>query len=186
MLSNLTHKKEFQSTLPMRGATARRANWSRCVLISIHTPHAGSDTDGQPMVTPGKISIHTPHAGSDEIDFQPHSPLSISIHTPHAGSDFRPYAHCADIQISIHTPHAGSDGSICPYCLTLNISIHTPHAGSDNAVEGIDLGDKKFQSTLPMRGATRRSQQHPWSATNFNPHSPCGERPPFYAYDSTT
>ena len=34
-----------------------------------------------------------------------------------------------------------------------------------------------FQSTLPVRGATPRSLRERRGATNFNPRSPCGERP---------
>ena len=35
---------------------------------------------------------------------------------------------------------------------------------------------KPFQSTLPMRGATRRDHRH-HRQKHFNPRSPCGERP---------
>ena len=34
-----------------------------------------------------------------------------------------------------------------------------------------------FQSTLPMRGATIKSRAMPRAKRNFNPRSPCGERP---------
>ena len=34
----------------------------------------------------------------------------------------------------------------------------------------------KFQSTLPMRGATRPPRALASNISNFNPHSPCGER----------
>ena len=34
-----------------------------------------------------------------------------------------------------------------------------------------------FQSTLPMRGATTSTRQRIISTPDFNPHSPCGERP---------
>ena len=37
----------------------------------------------------------------------------------------------------------------------------------------------KFQSTLPMRGATRPVFPLAASRTHFNPRSPCGERPAF-------
>ena len=58
--------------------------------------------------------------------------------------------------ISIHTPLAGSDGHTDNrQSWTGPISIHTPLAGSDRA-----------------RSPTPRSRR------NFNPHSPCGERPP--------
>ena len=55
------------------------------------------------------------------------------------------------------------------------ISIHAPHAGSDPSWLPW-AGPSKFQSTLPMRGATLASP--PCSShSNFNPRSPCGERP---------
>ena len=34
---------QFQSTLPMRGATKALAKAMTAITISIHTPHAGSD-----------------------------------------------------------------------------------------------------------------------------------------------
>ena len=34
-----------------------------------------------------------------------------------------------------------------------------------------------FQSTLPLRGATRRSSRSRRGSSHFNPRSPCGERP---------
>ena len=56
--------------------------------------------------------------------------------------------------ISIHAPHAGSDcpvkGDVADYL----ISIHAPHAGSDSKVH------KQFSCEF-----------------DFNPRSPCGERP---------
>ena len=57
--------------------------------------------------------------------------------------------------ISIHTPHAGSDVYYAAFCGGFQvISIHTPHAGSDD-------GAGEY-----------------WRiARDFNPHSPCGERP---------
>ena len=35
----------------------------------------------------------------------------------------------------------------------------------------------RFQSTLPVRGATSRPVYHTTNFFNFNPRSPCGERP---------
>ena len=61
--------------------------------------------------------------------------------------------------------------------LALTISIHAPHAGSDFQKRPPTADDKRFQSTLPMRGATTRytiKAKRPW---DFNPRSPCGERP---------
>ena len=105
-----------------------------CSVISIHTPHAGSDLwSFQCCQLFFCISIHTPHAGSDvQLDdilefakkFQSTLPMRgatsmqnlpapyilISIHTPHAGSDVRRGGmDYGSYEISIHTPHAGSD-----------------------------------------------------------------------------
>ena len=40
---NLSRQRKFQSTLPMRGATRRYCKHCLRKIISIHTPHAGSD-----------------------------------------------------------------------------------------------------------------------------------------------
>ena len=82
-----------------------------------------------------------------------HTPC-ISIHTPHAGSDIALFEEKqAKAKISIHTPHAGSDTTSRAGSKKEKISIHTPHAGSDICHSGC-----------------------PPDGSNFNPHSPCGER----------
>ena len=60
-------RDRFQSTLPMRGVTDKNMKQFRDKVISIHTPHAGSDLVLL-FFTHIKecISIHTPHAGSDD------------------------------------------------------------------------------------------------------------------------
>ena len=81
-----------------------------------------------------------------------------------------------DHVISIHAPHAGSDiYNNVDYAAHV-ISIHAPHAGSDaTELEKIAYGEL-FQSTLPMRGATRNPADLHHSDPDFNPRSPCGER----------
>ena len=117
----------------MRGATLQPSHQIWMLAISIHTPHAGSDRQ-------------FPTDKSDNADFNPHSPCGERpIIMPQSAFMRR---------ISIHTPHAGSDFSATrtdpPPC----ISIHTPHAGSDLWEWMILTRMWKFQSTLPMRGAT--------------------------------
>ena len=207
----------------MRGATKHCKTLSPAKQISIHTPLAGSDHVHSEIHTARDISIHTPLAGSDpaircvppvRCDFNPHSPCGerrlhiplarakaeISIHTPLAGSDRRLRAHHPHPLISIHTPLAGSDLILTrpPPDWGL-ISIHTPLAGSDRKRNLLLVMSQRFQSTLPLRGATKPrvsvhtwirisihtplagSDNYAWSRrrrrTNFNPHSPCGERP---------
>ena len=56
---------KFQSTHPMRGATAKIALRRVTVGISIHAPHAGCDFAGRRRNYGRIISIHAPHAGCD-------------------------------------------------------------------------------------------------------------------------
>ena len=65
-----------------------------------------------------------------------------------------------------------------PFC----ISIHAPRAGSDLIDEIKPFIDKIFQSTLPVRGATRLAFRRCRIWDYFNPRSPCGERLAFRAF----
>ena len=145
---------EFQSTLPMRGATGTHLESGRAGSISIHTPHAGSDIQQPEDRGRRGISIHTPHAGSDLWHcqkkaaccyFNPHSPCGerpLLRTNSRAGSYFNPHSPCGERRYTYDL-----EG------ITMDISIHTPHAGSDE-----DIPD---------------SEECPFY---FNPHSPCGER----------
>ena len=213
-------------------------------MISIHTPLAGSDGYGSSQSSPERnFNPHSPCGERPSGEwitwasshyFNPHSPcgerrglaemlevLDISIHTPLAGSDVD-MLDINDIHvISIHTPLAGSDVDMLDINDIHVISIHTPLAGSDRktlktsanswnfnphspcgerpATVTLFFPDTLFQSTLPLRGATRASHirflhlpisihtplagsdQTPKAKRHdhqdFNPHSPCGERP---------
>ena len=58
-----------------------------------------------------------------------------------------------------------------------DISIHAPRGGSDRLSLQNPRRQFSFQSTLPVGGATTRSDFRPFTAFNFNPRSPWGERP---------
>ncbi len=62
--------------------------------------------------------------------------------------------------------------------MILSISIHAPRAGSDASASLIKSLAMLFQSTLPVRGATRYSLEPQAAQRDFNPRSPCGERLP--------
>ena len=148
------------------------------------------------------ISIHAPRVGSDSncqicncivINFNPRSPCGE-----------RPERRTAGIQaghISIHAPRVGSDviaGLVVGLC---HISIHAPRVGSDGRSDIYWHWLDSFQSTLPVWGATEgrrvplEQQQisihaprvgsdkiqpgYQRGREDFNPRSPCGERPPF-------
>ena len=79
----------------------------------------------------------------------------ISIHAPRVGSDSAlAYPHKQHQHISIHAPRVGSDTVAHKFSLVHIISILAPRVGSD----------KCFSIDIKIK-------------TNFNPRSPCGERP---------
>ena len=169
----------FQSTRPLRGATSSAMPSTRTIMISIHAPLAGRDLGLGLDAAQLFISIHAPLAGRDDVMMHVCHVLGfISIHAPLAGRDAVPtFRIFSTAWISIHAPLAGRDGratASCRHC-------------------------REFQSTRPLRGATRpitaawfrrRISIHaplagrdPSGATatkekgNFNPRAPCGARP---------
>ena len=183
----------------MRGATIRYLQYPRHQAISIHAPLAGSDhvqsggragiqyfnprspcgerlqkTTGEAVTL--KFQSTLPLRGATSLaesrrqssNFNPRSPcgerrgrfLGSTKHSlfqstlPLRGATFPLQAHGRSLFISIHAPLAGSDVPYPAYAETSVISIHAPLAGSD-----------KYKISV-LR-----------SFFDFNPRSPCGERP---------
>ena len=157
-----------------------------------------------------KVSIHAPRGGSDMLrDLQMRSAQVVSIHAPRGGSDI--ISHNVGPKRTRFNPRSpwgerlfASDGKE----VRLWVSIHAPRGGSDD-VEARELGGwNKFQSTLPVGGATvlnrvicpfpevsihaprggsDRFRQRCWQMRGrFNPRSPWGERPASAPAYSTT
>ena len=198
---------EISTHAPHAGSDEAKPQLLERMSISTHAPHAGSDpvfeksihadADFNPrspcgerllnpifFVTAEGISTHAPHAGSDVpfrcsyhwyLLFQPTLPMRGA--TPCCRScprwrQFQPTlpmrgATVTDIEaalantISTHAPHAGSDDLRSARVHERRISTHAPHAGSDWV--SIDKIERQF---------------------NFNPRSPCGERPAWYRASS--
>ena len=100
--------------------------------------------------------------------FNPHSPCGERL--------CKTACIFASGSISIHTPHAGSDVH-CQFrrCYSERFQSTLPMRGATHLLHLL-FRQIPFQSTLPMRGATRMvtSMDSVWK--DFNPHSPCGER----------
>ena len=79
--------------------------------------------------------------------------------------------------ISIHAPLTGSDLKYGRLEGDWKISIHAPLTGSDGDFFAPAKNILKFQSTLPLRGATLALYPKVPSSGYFNPRSPYGERP---------
>ena len=84
----------------------------------------------------------------------------ISIHAPRVGRD---YVSAPDLirvlRISIHAPRVGRDVIAQPLDGFLVISIHAPRVGRDVSLRYRLPTLRKFQSTRPVWGATRRADR---------------------------
>ena len=155
----------------------------RCVAvekdISIHAPLAGCD--GLPCSTKTTSWYFNPRTPCgvrrkrgrslpERSEFQSTHPLRgatqvvnvlffhvlISIHAPLAGCDRGIRRFQIGCDISIHAPLAGCDKrQLWDRLFCIIISIHAPLAGCDLGFCGRCLLRLKFQSTHPLRGATR-------------------------------
>ena len=79
--------KLFQSTLPLRGATAETKKTNKKPIFQSTLPLRGAtEATASPTACP-KISIHAPLTGSDMVYALSSIFLKISIHAPLTGSD---------------------------------------------------------------------------------------------------
>ena len=79
--------------------------------------------------------------------------------------------------ISIHAPRAGSD-AYCRKALRLVGGFQSTLPVRGATIRSRHITPRsRFQSTLPVRGATGNTGLPGTNAKNFNPRSPCGERP---------
>ena len=169
--------KLFQSTRPMRGATALIHNKGAWLIISIHAPHAGRDVAVRHGGRGCGISIHAPHAGRDRrsllqggyyTHFNPRAPCGArQLESKLVGiaSNFNPRAPCGarlrtkikggqPLYFNPRAPCGARLACMRPRTDHEQISIHAPHAGRD---------------------CTRRTYLY-WRIY-FNPRAPCGARP---------
>ena len=154
--SNSVIPFKFQSTLPVWGATRRIQGRGYAVRISIHAPRVGSDPLASKIPTPRPSFQSTlPVWGATEI----FRFLRCGI------LDFNPRSPCGERLYQMQSafvkslfqstlPVWGATPSAGHYTTRPSISIHAPRVGSD----------------WPVCGSTARM-------FNFNPRSPCGERP---------
>ena len=184
----------------MRGATLTPA-FKICgkELISIHTPHAGSDLI--PFFQCHFIHNFNPHSPCGErhsirqeyiriIKFQSTLPMRgatanaynavkvchISIHTPHAGSDgWKTHARPLQFYLNPHSPCGERRDFALSFILSFLFQSTLPMRGATRFCR-CSCKLCGFQSTLPMRGATHQPVIQYSVCQDFNPHSPCGER----------
>ena len=146
---------EFQSTLPLRGATELSKQIQRILWISIHAPLAGSDLTQMKMK--GEMEYFNPRSPCGErlaVVVPAALQVCISIHAPLAGSDSHGLTSSKNDLISIHAPLAGSDHNNRKDCAEQSDFNPRSPCGERRAEEAPYIYDNVFQSTLPLRGAT--------------------------------
>ena len=151
--------------------------WDEIREVSTHAPLAGSDN----RVLVGSFDASSfqptlPLRGATRVEKHLARLLVVSTHAPLAGSDV-----CAGLVdplplVSTHAPLAGSDMLERALAILKEVSTHAPLAGSDAFHSFGDILARKFQPTLPLRGATSATSCSTARGIRFNPRSPCGER----------
>ena len=168
--------QKFQSTRPMRGATANKRQSNANKDISIHAPHAGRDAAGFLAAPKVRISIHAPHAGRDRMMLPPTTILQYFNPRAPCGAR-RSCAACGRISSVFQStrPMRGAtrlDGverqGIC-------ISIHAPHAGRDYDYCLSARSRHNFNPRAPC-GARHTGNHSMLPDNHFNPRAPCGAR----------
>ena len=162
------------------------------------SPHGERQGDGKNRDLSFHFNPRSPH-GERRLCRPPFMPKDGQFQStlPARGATSDSVEQMASWEISIHAPRTGSDTGGHAGSPRRHISIHAPRTGSDaRCADG--RGSKKFQSTLPARGATRFhgktvvqvaiSIHAPRTGsdraeiirrppnTYFNPRSPHGER----------
>ena len=149
------HTRQFQPTLPLRGATFVQVGYRcRCFCFNPRSPcgerHGGLGSASRRVV----VSTHAPLAGSDqtilpsypvEWQFQPTLPLRGATH----------------LEVALVVEEL--------------VSTHAPLAGSDLRHEGIDPAGESFNPRSPC-GERPEPKRTTLTKEGFNPRSPCGER----------
>ena len=170
--------EQFQSTLPVWGATQCGQHQRDTTGISIHAPRVGSDQPGRS--TPSTIFVFQstlPVWGATKDGVKVIQVQRISIHAPRVGSD--PGSGQERLVESDFNPRSpcGERPDKIDQISGRNLFQSTlPVWGATKDCRYYQDA-KVFQSTLPVWGATWKGRRLTWKRANFNPRSPCGERP---------
>ena len=146
----------FQSTLPLRGATRLTETVDDEVKPFQSTlPLRGATSSF--LITPRSCR------------FQSTLPLRGATRTRYEGRPsvryFNPHSPCGERPSPFHTPIS-----------TWDFNPHSPCGERPSETNKLTAQNLIFQSTLPLRGATKSRARRCACRPYFNPHSPCGER----------
>ena len=169
----------FQSTRPLRGATIL------CVIVRLRygsfqstRPLRGATVEEAAKMAKRKISIHAPLAGRDR-----HAACGNAEHP-----DCNPRAPCGarrekaelindDRYFNPRAPCGARPGSAGPIAArACDFNPRAPCGARLSTVLSAFADFCEFQSTRPLRGATSSTRSRSRRTSNFNPRAPCGAR----------
>ena len=147
----------FQSTRPIRGATGAAPCRRRSGLhFNPRAPYGARLPEQQLVAVDDVISIHAPHTGRDlgGLLLQPRD--QISIHAPHTGRDVDPRRRWT--ALLYFNPRAPYGARLQPHRTEVRLTDFNPRApyGARPTSTRVRSSSSRFQSTRPIRGATRR------------------------------
>ena len=169
----------FQSTRPIRGATLQAADVRR--HPDDFNPRAPYGARRAAKVRPRVIiliSIHAPHTGRDLVAADYGAPTSRFQSTrPIRGATLCGPAYTSwNWNFNPRAPYGARHQPCLQLQSAQKISIHAPHTGRDPGGPGAREGRTVFQSTRPIRGATRAWRSSATRPAYFNPRAPYGAR----------
>ena len=167
--------------------------------FNLRSPHGERPAQQMAIRCPDAFQSTLPARGATDVVDGSFAVERISIYAPRTGSDTIPLLSCACATISIYAPRTGSD-CLKAQCTTdaPDFNLRSPHGERPNqeglrARKGADFNlrsphgerrrsmpqasrRRRFQSTLPARGATSTATRAYRTTTHFNLRSPHGER----------
>ena len=155
LLFRLQDIRDFNPRSPWGERPEKNAVLRKTLDISIHAPRGGSDS--RSLASSIIRSYFNPRSpwGERRGCFPPSHPYSGFQSTLPVGGATRQTCHPAGVSpISIHAPRGGSDkNSVCPMPELSNFNPRSPWGERPQATMDAN-GVDKFQSTLPVGGAT--------------------------------
>ena len=149
----------FQSTHPLRGATAKSRKEKKLLRISIHAPLAGCDGKGKLRVPRGR-------------DFNPRTPCGVR-----RGQNAR-IPHIREFQ-STHPLRGATFSSVWQLRRIFRFQSTHPLRGATNVYGHLE---REFAISIhaPLAGCDHGGDKYRIADTDFNPRTPCGVRRRFH------
>ena len=203
------HSAQFQSTRPMRGATAGNKLPAELSAFQSTRPMRGATEVATGLTAGAEFQSTRPMRGATGRCGTAYGGAGVSIHAPHAGRDAFPKA-LAQINEEFQStrPMRGATfrcgfasseqrrfqstrpmrGATLRFVLDnndLDVSIHAPHAGRDALLTSLRV-PTSVSIHAPHAGRDFCEVGGTRWKSSFNPRAPCGARPPVRFLDDVS